>query len=315
MLPEGWKVGAKEYTCPKGREYTRVSTVCDAIGRIQGDGLVYAGAEWAAQKAHEILGTWFVDGVIHPAAIGFKGPVNEWLATPECRAIISGAAKSRQQACADRGTLVDSLWQHMLTADPFMSPSEAVEWCGSELSSWREQSKLDWKTFLQAKEQGLVTDEAKPPRGPQCSIDDVAPYAESLAVWQGTEGLFTPKGLQVFLADDKSLVAGTADGIGEWCGAPAVVDLKTSTNGAPTSGHRAQLAKYHEMFCRVGGIPPSSVRPYVVIVTPKGVSPRALSDQGIKDGLKDFADALAVIRRASMKGSFMTTRATKGGAA
>lgn len=283
-----------------------MSTVADAIGRTGSDGLMYVGATWASQRAKAIIDE-LVAGVISPEVESWlayndgKEPM-DYIASEWFIDSVKAGTKRMQQGAADRGTIVNQLWDE-LNNGVAMEFDDAIGFVIQKMDEEAEAARLSRIEYEFAVEQGLIDKSdksAKPKRGYQCELSDVVPYASNLIQWfNSKENVFIPDRRQVFLSDDDSLVCGTCDDIGTWHGLPAVSDLKTSTSAQPKPYNRAQIAKYWQML---GG--DANMLAMNIIVTPEGVYPRVLTTQGIIDGLADFDDALRLLRRQSMKGSF-----------
>jgi len=294
-------------TYPKG--YTRVSTVCDAISRLESEGLTFAGATWAAERAQHVAGevltgNWqnysrFIEGGGENELGYFK---SRWFYND-----VKGGVVQRQQASADRGTLCnllwDAAWEHGI-----MPPKQAYEFLGDAIETKAEEAKVEYARWQEAVALGLVEgDDGKPERGYQCTVDEVWQFADPLLRWMREQTIYEQVKSQVYLQDDNLKVCGTCDSVGLWAGKSVVLDLKTSTSAQPKRSHRAQVYKYGHMLTENGVQIEGGM---LLIVTPETVSPRMMTEAGFRAGETDFLLALTILNNSSLKGSFETASQT-----
>lgn len=287
--------------------YFRVSTVADSVARLESDSLMFVGATWSSQRAIEISSE-LLSGVISP-------DVEKWLMHNEGKDALeylssdwySGAIKAgatrKQQAAADRGTIVNLVWDGMNRGE-VLKTKDVIDYAIELMHERSIEAKLSQQEYREAVELGLVDikDKSKKPvRNYQCDEEEVANYVAALACWY-RDCPWRHLESQRFMVDEKKKVVGTFDDLGYWGEQKVIADLKTSTSKQPKLYNVVQSAQYWHM---AGA--DRSIRPMNIIVTPEGVYPRLLSDQGIKTGLKHFDNALEILKTASMKGLFLTT--------
>lgn len=290
--------------------YIRVSTVCDAISRIESESLSYVGGTWAADRAIAVAkevfdGSWqdyskFLE--LYPGSTERDFLTSKWFYND-----IRGGVTQTQQAAADRGTVTNLVWD-FFWENPGASLTEVHNYMEEVYASQREQAKAAYAEYLKFLELGLADSKSKPERGYQCDLDEVWKYVYTMYKWFKEQTQYVQVASQVYLQDDDEKVCGTCDSVGQWDGMNVVLDLKTSTQDQPKRGHRAQLSKYAEMLNKNGAKIESAV---VLIVTPEKVVPRMMTPEGFHTGRIDFSMALAILLNGSMRGSFATTKQTQ----
>jgi hypothetical protein len=298
-----------------GNDLIRVSTVCDAISRLESDGLVFAGGSWAAKRAIAVArevfeGTWTPFQKFQE--LYDKASPRDYLESDWFKKEIQGGVVQMQQQAADRGTLTNLAWDYLWEAPGAKLPHviDFVEQCIIERA---EQVDLAWQEWQDAVDLGLITPkdkDAKPDRKFQAHLEDVRPFVEQLWKWHKTQSDYEQVSSQGYVENAKLGVCGTYDSVGWWQKETVVLDLKTSTSKQPKRSHRAQLSAYRLMLNEEGANIDSAV---VLIVTEEGVYPRKISEQGLQAGLLDFNLALSAIKNASMNGSFDSVSKTKKG--
>lgn len=293
--------------------YIRVSTVCDAISRIESESLSYVGGTWAADRAIAVAkevfdGSWqdyskFLE--LYPGSTERDFLTSKWFYND-----IRGGVTQTQQAAADRGTVTNLVWD-FFWENPSASDMEVHEFMEETFESQRQQAKAAYAEYIQFVELGLVDakdKKAKPERAYQCDFDEAWQYVCVMLSWLRNQAQYVQLASQFYLQDDDENVCGTCDSVGLWQGMNVVLDLKTSTSDQPKRGHRAQLAKYADMLNKNGAKIESAV---VLIVTPEKVVPRMMTTEGFHAGRIDFSMALAILLNGSMRGSFATTKQTQ----
>lgn len=291
--------------------YYRVSTVADAVGRLESDGLMHVGSTWASQRALEIANE-LLEGIISPDVakwqIANEGKhEHEYFGSQWFANAIKAGATRKQQAAADRGTITNNVWD-ALNRGEILNVKDAIDYAVQDMDLRNVEAKLSQKEYAEAIELGLVDPKdktKKPVRNYQCDENDVLPFVIVLATWF-KDAPWRSIESQRFMVDEKRKIVGTFDDIGYWGDQKVLADLKTSTSEQPKLYNVCQAAQYWRM---AGS--DRSIKPMNIIVTLKGVYPRYLSDEGIKTGLAHFDSALSILKGSSMKGLFLTTNESK----
>lgn len=285
-----------------GVKYDRVSAICEVVSNASGDGLYFAGATDAAKGAARMVRD-AMDGV-PPCrdaenAIASGGSLSEWMENIDWLVFKIEASRIRQ-GYADRGTLVNELFDQLVEAPMLLK--EAEQFIEDRIAQRKEEAKMAYREWKDAFDQGLTNEKTCPVRAYQCEIDDVIPYVHSLVNWWGEDTGIAAYHLQPTVKDEKLKVAGHPDFVGTFAGFAVVGDLKTSSSSQPNRYHQAQLAAYAKM-AGFGGIN--------IMVTPKGVSMRELKTTGMRRGWADFTNALKLYRNSSMAGSYESAAQTR----
>lgn len=229
-----------------------------------------------------------------PSMDGFM----RWL-TAEGTSYVKGRYQQKQQSYADRGTIVDKLFQHLVQSGP-EKQSFAEHFVNQSLLDWAETARLDWEGYIAAKNAGVVEEElVKPARGPQCSFLDVIPYAETLVrEFHNFTGKVTH--VQELVIDEKRGIAGHPDAFGSYEDAPALFEVKTNADGGVRLNYRAQIAMgiraMREKQVRMIGV--------LILVTPEKFVVKPMSDAHVLLGCKDADNVIENLGRSSMRGCF-----------
>lgn len=276
----------------EGTALWRVSHICDALGRVDSGSLVYAGSNWAADRAVSINRT----------------AKPEYIVSPEYKQEIAASVAREQQRAADRGTLTNLVLDEYI-AGRVTTIDDAADFIRNEVDRQRVESETEYARWKSAYDQGLTSNDEKPDRGYQADEDDVLPYVDSLFEFWRESGLYVVES-QTFVHDD--LVAGTLDYVVEIGGKYCVLDLKTRNASQVRRTDCAQIATYTRLYADGMGLGADQLK-YggVIVCTPEKTVLRFMSQIGYADGLKDFALALEIIRTSGTAGKFYSASRTR----
>lgn len=295
-----------------GNSLVRVSSVCDAISRLESDGLVFAGGSWAAQRAQSVIkevldGTWAPCNKFIELYGGSS--TDDYLKSDWFRKEVSGGVAQMQQSAADRGTLTNIAWD-LFWEHPSTSVSDAMDYLDHEIKARSTAVDLQAKEYEEAVSLGLIDrkdKDARPERKYQAHLSDVEPFVFQLYKWLKEQTIYDQARSQFYLEDPSLGICGTCDSVGLWDGETVVLDLKTSTSAQPKRSHRAQLWAYASML-RMAGI--KAQTGVVLIVTAEGVTARRLTPEGLGAGQSDFLLAYSALKNSSLAGSFESANST-----
>lgn len=287
------------------KPFHRFSYIADQVGSIGTDPR-WAAATIMMQGIQEVISEtcegelprtymdWCDMTFRTPSMDGFL----RWL-TAEGTSYVKGRYQQKQQSYADRGTIVDKLFQHLALNGP--EPASFAEHFVSEtMTELAEAARLDWEGYIAAKNGGILEEDlVKPRRGPQCDFHDVLPYAQTLVrEFHHFTGVVSH--VQQLVIDEKRGIAGHPDAFGAYEDAPALFELKTNKDGTVRQSYRSQIGigirALRDKGTRMLGV--------LILVTPEKFIVKPMSDAHVTIGCKDADAVIDILGRTSMRGCF-----------